>query len=375
VQILTPEKVFGIAVFILVISMLFAGLFVVLKQQVIPVREQYQSLRYRYERLEKEYSSLADRLFKLQQSHQRLEEKYRELNASYATLMEEKAELEAGMASLRKLLERYQRIYAEYLILKGRASAIIGREIRGGEDVQRILRMPPTKDVLEVVSELGLRRGMNSSEKARRVMEWLTLNTQALSDDYIVVVRNQSVTRLPEHILAPNETLKRGGGDCEDLAILAYALLKQALREDEDLYIITWTTGYFGHTAVLYGSRGRYIILDPAAGYATNSTIMMTIYFKNVTLTITPIGLEPGFKKNLVECGLAEIEYRPEGAKPYIFLDLNTTITLWINLWSGGRREPSSGSEHIYVDRIISDAVDRRFRSTEEFLAWMAARG
>ena len=368
---LDSEKVIEAAVFILVISMLFAGLSVVLKQQVIPVREQYQSLQSRYERLEEEYASLVNQL----SSYHGLEKRYRELNASYATLVEEKAELEAGMASLRKLLERYQRIYAEYLILKGRASAIIGREIRGGEDVQRILRMPPTKDVLEVVSELGLRRDMDSSEKARRVMEWLTLNTQFLYDDYIVVVRNQSVTRLPEHILAPNETLKRGGGDCEDLAILAYALLKQALREDEELYLITWTTGYFGHTAVLYGSKGRYIILDPAAGYATNSTITMTIYFRNSTLTLTPIiGLEPGFKKDLVESGLAEIEYRPEGSEPYTFLDLNTTVTLWITLWSGGRREPSGEGEYIYVDRIINEMVDRRFNSTEEFLAWMAGR-
>ena len=206
-------------------------------------------------------------------------------------------------------------------------------------------------------------------------MEWLTLNTQFLYDDYIVVVMNQSVTSLPEHILAPNETLKRGGGDCEDMAILAYALLKQALREDEDLYLITWTTGYFGHTAVLYGSKGRYIILDPAASYATNSTIMMTIYFRNVTLTLTPIGLQPDLKKSLVESGLAEIEYRPGGAKPYTFLDLNTTVTLWISLWSGGRREPSLEGENIYVDRIISEIVDRRFNSTEEFLAWMVTRG
>lgn len=373
-KVLGSGEAVGIAVFALVISILFAGLFVVLKQQVIPVREQYQSLQYRYERLEEEYSSLSDRLFKLRQSHQRLEEKYRELNASYATLMEEKAGLEAEVASLRKLLERYQKIYAEYLILKGRASAIIGREVRGGEDVQRVLRMPPTKEVLEVVSELGLRRDMNSSEKARRVMEWLALNTQYLSDDYIVVVRNQGVTRLPEHILAPNETLKRGGGDCEDLAILAYALLKQALREDEDLYIITWNNGYYGHVAVLYGSKDRYIILDPGAGYATNSTIMMTIYFRNATLTVTPMSLEPYFKKNLVESGLAEIEYRPRGAKPYTFLDLNTTITLWIKLWSGGRRTPLSEGERIYVDRKISEEVDRRFDSTEEFMTWMAAR-
>ena len=85
-----PKNVVGVAACILVISVLLAGLFVVLKQQVIPVRERYQSLQYSYERLEEEYASLADRLFNLQQSHQKLEEKYRELNASYAVLAKEK---------------------------------------------------------------------------------------------------------------------------------------------------------------------------------------------------------------------------------------------------------------------------------------------
>ena len=145
---------------------------------------------------------------------------------------------------------------------------------------------PLGKEVLEIVSELGLRKDMDPSEKARRMMEWFAVNMEYVPDAYIIAVKNQSVTKIPEHFQTPNETLKMGGGDCEDLAILLYSLLKPVLGEGEELYIITWINGYFGHVAVLYGSDGRYMILDPAMSYATNSTIMMTIYFKNATITL-----------------------------------------------------------------------------------------
>jgi len=190
---------------------------------------------------------------------------------------------------------------------------------------------------------------------------------QGLRDDYILVVSNQTATTILDHLQAPNETLKRGGGDCEDLAILAYALLKQALGEGEELYIIAWTTGYLGHAAVLYGSGGRYIIIDPAMSYATNSTIMLSIYFKNATIILTPIGLSPSFKEGLLRGGLAEIVYQPEGSRPYALLDLNTTVTLWLS-------PVKDIVGNVYVDRIINEAIDRRFNSTEEFLAWMAGR-
>ena len=109
------------------------------------------------------------------------------------------------------------------------------------------------------------------------------------------------------------------------------------------------------------------MILDPAMSYATNSTIMMTIYFENATITLTPISLQPDFKKCLLESGLAEIVYRPVGAKPYTFLDLNTTVTLWLSLV-----EDIVGKT--YVDRIVNETIDVRFNSTEQFLEWMEQR-
>jgi len=46
---------------------------------------------------------------------------------------------------------------------------------------------------------------------------------------------------------------------------------------------------------------------------------------------------------------------------------LNTTVTLWLDL-------VEDIVERVYVDRIVNEEVDRRFSSTEEFLAWMAGR-
>lgn len=168
------------------------------------------------------------------------------------------------------------------------------------------MRKPPTENVLRIVSELGLREDMNSSEKARRVMEWVMVNARYFYDKYIVVVASQPFTGLPDYVLSAKETITRGGGDCEDLAILAYTLLKQALREGEKLYLIGVSSKISGHVALLYESGGKYMIIDPATSYVSNSTIMLTIYFRDVTMRVAPIGLDPDFKKMLIEGCLAE---------------------------------------------------------------------
>ena len=421
------EKLLRAMVAIFVILILFTGLFVILKQQVIPVMEQYQNLKHSYERLKEEYSSLADQLFSIEQgykkleeeyknlrqmylqleeSHENLRESYENLKSSYSSLVEENKRfresyeelkssyldlqqsyqrlereheelkvnytmLEMRASSLQKILEYYQKVYAEYLTLRERASTIIGREVRNWVEVQKVLRKPPTENVLRIVSELGLREDMNSSEKARRVMEWVMVNTRYFYDKYIVVVASRPFTGLPDYVLSADETITRGGGDCEDLAILAYTLLKQALREGEKLYLIGVSSKISGHVALLYESGGKYMIMDPAMGYASNSTIMLTIYFRNATVSITPLWLDPDFKKMLAEGCLAEITYHPERTRPYTFLDLKSAITAWLNHLKSCR---SCLAENLHVDRIVNETIDRRFSSTEEFLAWMAGR-
>jgi len=353
------DKLLGAVATTIVILALFAGLVVVLKQQVIPVREQYQSLKSDYERLEAEYLSLIERYSDLEKSRRRLEEKYRELEKEYASLLEEKA-------ILQRILERYQEAYVMHQLLR-ESPKVIGSRIRGGEEAQRILRSSPGKEVLEVVSELGLRKDMDPAEKARRVMEWFAVNMEYVPDAYIIAVKNQSVTRIPEHFQTPNETLKRGGGDCEDLAILLYSLLKPVLGEGEELYLIGWATENSGHVAVLYEYNDRYMILDPSSGYSTNAFVAFSIYFKNATITITPAALGPDLKKGLLKAGLAEIVYSPKEEEPYRFLDLNTTVSLWLKHGEGD-------GETVYVDEIINERINMEFNSTEEFLAWMTGQ-
>ena len=369
-----------IALFVILI--LFTGLFVILKQQIIPVMEQYQNLKYSYEKLKEEYSSPANRLFSIEQeyrklegeykslqqmylqleeSHEKLGESYENLKSGYTFLMEENkkfresyeklksdyldlqqsyqrlerqreelkvnyTKLEARASNLQELLEYYQKIYIEYLILRKRASAIIGGEVRSWEEVQRVLKEPLTENVLRIISELGLHKDMDPPEKARKVMEWVALNTRYFHDKYIVVVTSQPFRGLPDYVLSAEETIARGGGDCEDLVILAYTLLKQALREGERLYLIGVSSKISGHVALLYESNGKYMIIDPAMGYVSDSTIMLTIYFSNTTVNFTPIGIDPDFKKMLIKGGLSEITYRQESARPYTFLDLRSAI-------------------------------------------------
>ena len=199
----------------------------------------------------------------------------------------------------------------------------------------------------------------------------MALNTRYFYDKYIIVVASQPFTGLLDYVLSTKETITRGGGDCEDLAILAYTLLKQALREGEKLYLIGVASKISGHVALLYESGGEYMVIDPAASYVSNSTMVLTIYFRNITVRVTPIGLDPDFKKMLIESGLAEITYYSEGAEPYTFSDLKSVIMSWLNYLKSCR---SCLAEDLHVERIVNEEVDKRFSSTEEFLAWMAGR-
>ena len=230
------------------------------------------------------------------------------------------------------------------------------------------MRGPLTENILKIISELGLHKDTDPPEKARKVMEWVALNTRYFHDKYIVVVVSQPFTGLPDYVLSAEETIARGGGDCEDLAILAYTLLKQALREGEKLYLIGVSSKISGHVALLYESNGKYMIIDPAMGYVSDSTIFLTTYFSNANISLTPILFDPDFKGMLIKGGLAEITYHQERARPYTFLDLKSALMSWFNHLKNHR---SCLAEDPHVDRIANEVIDKRFDSTEEFLAWM----
>jgi len=50
------------------------------------------------------------------------------------------------------------------------------------------------------------------------------------------------------------------------------------------------------------------------------------------------------------------------------FNDITTEINNWLNYW-----KPQMGSD-VYVDRVFSDYIDKKFTSTSEYISWMYSR-
>lgn len=122
-----------------------------------------------------------------------------------------------------------------------------------------------------------------------RVYRWITRNIKYVADPQIAVPR-YNVTclvieeepycyyefrELREYVQSPTETIRRGGGDCEDHAILTYAMLtyyfKYIRRANYTLWLTFINLGDGSkHAAVFIPVKGGgLLIIDTSLGYIT----------------------------------------------------------------------------------------------------------
>ncbi|MBS7634104.1 hypothetical protein KEJ34_01185 [Candidatus Bathyarchaeota archaeon] len=125
----------------------------------------------------------------------------------------------------------------------------------------------------------------------------------------------------------PNETLNLKKGDCEDMAILLCSMIR-CYEEQCSAEVITIRSSLSGHSAVqILVKDYKLIILDPVGKYYSCD------YWGNI-----------------------------------VFNDITAEINNWLNYW-----KPAMGSD-VYVWRIFSDHIDKKFISTREYIAWMYSR-
>jgi hypothetical protein len=126
----------------------------------------------------------------------------------------------------------------------------------------------------------------------------------------------------------PNETLKLGRGDCEDMAILLASMIMNynGMRYDVEVILISGAKG--AHAAVqLPVIGGQIVILDPAGHYYTHDA------WGNIASK-----------------------------------DIDAEINNWLNYW-----KPKLGSD-VRVVRVFSDYIDIKFNNMSEYLTWMYSR-
>lgn len=105
--------------------------------------------------------------------------------------------------------------------------------------------------------------------------EWEELNSYNKITDYIVDHVDYTKDKLFSHTQSPEETMKRGKGDCEDTAVLFMNIAKVSMGIEMQAVVMHYRAiengGLFvNHVAVRYDG----IIVDPITCYKLTTPVM-----------------------------------------------------------------------------------------------------
>ena len=317
----------------------------------------YRDLKDKYGRLSLEYANLTNRYISLKTN-------YTDLRVRYSTLMFNYTELKHKLSNLTKqflsLVKRYEDLESKYTgverILKVRA---LGHSTE--EMVEEIIRSIDPSSVEYVIEELGISEKASDTGKVKAVMDWIMLNTMYIPDPFIPVPLTDSISWEENYISLPNETLARDGGDCEDLAILAYTLLQKLFGEGR-VWIIAWRSKISSHWGVLVKGKEGWCIVDPAGQYVSGvkeislRLRMLDTRGREYIVWISPMDVEPDLKAWLISRGFARLEYKGRIG----FGTLEGVVRAWLRYW---------GEEWVYM--VASSEGVKFFGSTEDFLEYM----
>ena len=339
---------------------------------------------FQYSILSSEYMNLRDGYHDLKDKYEDLQDDYREAVSRLKTISEQNIELRENYS---KLAESYKRLKLQYDDLRSKyfeinitlpkveekLKEISDRILIPSDRVPDMLKQASPAMVKDVVyGELELKAETTPEIKAKKILEWIMLNLQYSDDDFHQYLTDNRLESYQDFLSLPNETLARGGGDCEDLATLVYTMLKTVLKRGEQIYIIEISSGGARHAGVIYKLEDKLMILDPAGGYVTNARILLEMSvkkgLKEYKIWLSPLAIRREWKKFLIEKEFAKLIYmKPSGieeGEAYKFLEAEDAVTLWLNHWRKEMIHPS-------ISMVANDTFVKTFTSTQEFLDWM----
>jgi len=245
-----------------------------LKTQLDKVNNDYATLQDNYRKLQTRYENTLQELAKAKEAYSRL-------YANYTKLLKEHEKTET---ILKAIAENAQRLHD--LLLKIQDETLY-RTVYGmrnepdmlnnyidwwSPEVQRI-----TKEAIESTTILP-------RNAFTRIFDWISDHIRYSYDSPLLVVEelNGDFTMFwaNDYWRKASETVREGHGDCEDMAILAAAMVKAyaAMRGEKEnpLYepMIVLLYGDTGHAfTALPAGRDRIIILDPAGRIITGKAL------------------------------------------------------------------------------------------------------
>ncbi|BEP17758.1 hypothetical protein PYJP_11100 [Pyrofollis japonicus] len=318
-----------------------------IESRLIALNNSYQELLRRYEGLSAQYQQLFS-------NYKELLEEFKTLQANYTELSKE----------YRRLKERYEALLENYSANADLLTRLVVRTdlwngyILDEEDFNEFLDSLLAEDTklarkLSITHEVS---GLKTSQRVLRVWSWILSSMGYFPDSYTRVtdpfLYDIHVTHQTWELL--NETIAKGGGDCEDLALLAYSVLSATKTSSEKVYLITILIGedgnkFYGHMAALVVrtlSNGKeYYIVDPAGNYLNGISMAYLVkgVYANGTYWEVPLwahALSRETKEYLMRWKLATIVYYMDGSQLRTpaykhFREASQALRDWLGYWAG----------------------------------------
>ena len=328
----------------------------------------YQSLSSNYESLRTKYGKLSSNYTALKNTFNELQSKLRELsetasklrawlagNVSELTALvnhykEEVSNLSSKNLELMNELSRYRSWLESNITYYEGVVANLSRELSNYEEyVSEVNTYVSLTTVNQSVRDAFLREALVAASNISasfgnvnlipNVFKWVLTNTYYQRDPYIPTYYwglSDNIWKLP------NQTVKEEGGDCEDLALLTYAILK---NKGVKAWLILWYSETSGHAAVLAKYGGNWYVIDPAGEWLNGNTLYLRMYVEDSSgrswiIWINMLVLEPEQKQWLIHNKFAKIVWYDlvndkEESNPNLprYGNLQETLTAWLNYW------------------------------------------
>ena len=349
--------------------------------------ERYKGLQANYQALNNTYHQLKKEYIKLAQDYEDLLEAYSKLSTNYTRLLNKYTQLEYAYEESKK---RIQNLTIEVISLRGRLEVHedLNKYVKEYFLLVKSYKETVLKEIDEeiqyhlsyIFNKLNLNfitlRTTTIQYALKLIYEAINLHTAYYPDDLYWYIENNSLIYEDNRVSRPWYTVGRGGGDCEDLALLLYTLIKYTLNKKGVNAYIIGVTGEETETAriaVLVEYQGKYCILDPAGAYITLDT---RLYLKFIMkkgretwyVWLPPLSIRPDIKEWLMERGYATFDYKPiyKGGtiQPYYFTTLHKAIIHWLEYWKGEYYKP-------YVYIIANNEIELTFENYEDFITWL----
>ncbi len=271
------------------------------------------------------------------------------LYEEYGKILEEVSYLETWLSDLgdryNQLMEDYQDLYNRVIQLEREVEELKQQESTGtaqpsgvyeelvsmiqpwyfyfvslpqfSEEVKEIVSEAMYQPViLDIIDAANITSSDDLSTRIWKTINYTSLNLVYMRDTYVRVPTIEGTIRVwGDAIQLSSEVVKNGGGDCEDLSLLVYSVLKLTAKPGEEVYILMMTAQPEGHTVVIVIDKNNkvFYIVDPSSAFVNGyvETIEIIVETRNgiEEKNINPMGMHPGLKQEMLRVLKARISY------------------------------------------------------------------